>query len=133
MSMARAVAVKATLLILLCATSAPAQSPPPKKADIVSVTGCLRHQGDSWMLVAATEPVVSIANAPQKDEIPTTPPEGKLKFQLIGVGEFKLPTLVDRTLVVRGLLIKDTPVSRLNVTSVVEAAPQCLAGAPVGR
>lgn len=131
MGMARSAAVQATLLLL--ATSAAAQPPPPKKVDIVSVTGCLRQQGDSWMLVAATEPVVSVANAPQKDEIPSTPPEGKLRFQLIGVGEFKLPALVDRTLVARGLLIRDTPVSRLNLTSVVEAAPQCVPGAPSSR
>ena len=36
----------------------------------------------------------------------------------------------DKTTVVRGLLIKDTPTSRLNVTSVVEALPACAAGAP---
>jgi hypothetical protein len=117
------------LLLLVLATCAAAQ-PAPGKVDIVSVTGCLRQQGDAWMLVAATEPVQSVANAPQKNEIPSTPPEGKLKFRLIGVGEFKLPALKDRTLLVRGLLIKDTPVSRINVTSVVEAAAACTPGAP---
>jgi len=105
--------------------------PAPKKVDIVSVTGCLREQGaGSWMVVAATEPVPSLANAPPKNEIPTAAPDGKLSFKLIGVGEFNLPTLKDRTVVVRGLFIKDAPVSRLNVTSVVEAVPGCAAGAP---
>ncbi len=105
--------------------------PAPKKVDIVSVTGCLREQGaGNWMVVAATEPVPSLANAPPKNEIPTAAPDGKLSFKLIGMGEFNLPTLKDRTVVVRGLFIKDAPVSRLNVTSVVEAVPGCAAGAP---
>jgi len=117
---------------LTLALSAPVVAQPaPKKVDIVSVTGCLREQGaGSWMVVAATEPVPSLANAPPKNEIPTAAPDGKLSFKLIGMGEFNLPTLKDRTVVVRGLFIKDAPVSRLNVTSVVEAVPGCAAGAP---
>jgi hypothetical protein len=117
---------------LTLALSAPVVAQPaPQKVDIVSVTGCLREPGaGNWMLVAAKEPVPSLANAPPKDEIPTVAPDGKLSFKLIGVGEFNLPTLRDRTVVVRGLFIKDAPVSRLNVTSVVEAVPGCTAGAP---
>ena len=104
---------------------------PGKKVDIVSVTGCLRQQGpDEWTLVAATEPVVSTANAPPASEIPKVAPEGKLSFRLIGVGEFKLPTFKDKTVVVKGLHIQDTPVSRLNLTSVVEALPVCAPSAP---
>jgi hypothetical protein len=105
--------------------------PAPKKADIVSITGCLREQGTgNWMLVAATEPVASIANAPQKNELPATPPDGKNSFRLIGVSEFNLPAHKDHTVVVRGLFIKASPVSRLNVTSVTEALPSCAASAP---
>jgi hypothetical protein len=116
-------------LLFALATVAVAQ--PGRKVDIVSVTGCLRQEGpDTWMLVAATEPVASIANAPPASEIPTSAPSGKLSFRLIGVGEFKLPTLKDRTVVVKGLFIKDTPVSRINLTSVVEAVPTCVATAP---
>ncbi|MEW6323523.1 MAG: hypothetical protein AB1635_20830 [Acidobacteriota bacterium] len=117
-------------LALVVGSSAAAQRPAPKKVDIVSVTGCLRLQApDTWLLVAATEPVVSIANAPPKSEIPTTPPAGKARFQLIGVGEFNLPAHRDKTVVVKGLLITDT-LSRLNVTSVVDAVPTCAPGAP---
>jgi hypothetical protein len=103
---------------------------PPKKVDIVSVTGCLRQQGDAWMLVAATDPVMSVANAPPKNEIPTSPPDGKNTFRLIGVSEFNLPAHKDRTVVVKGLFIKASPVSRLNITSVVEATATCAATAP---
>lgn len=82
------------------------------------------------MLVAATDPVASIANAPQAKEVPTAAPEGKNAFKLIGVSEFSLPGKKDHTVVVRGLFIKATPVSRVNVTSIVEALPSCAAGAP---
>ena len=112
-------------------TASAEQEPPTKKVEIVSVTGCLREQGaGNWMLVAATDPVPSIANAASAKEVPTTAPDGKNSYKLIGVSEFALPGKKDRTLVVRGLFIKDTPVSRVNVTSVVEALPACAAGAP---
>ncbi|MEO8681050.1 MAG: hypothetical protein ABI665_18515 [Vicinamibacterales bacterium] len=109
------------------------QAPPAatKTVDIVSVTGCLREQGaGNWMVVAATEPVPSAANAAQGKEIPTVAPGGKAAFKLIGVGEFSLPGRKDHTVVVRGLLIKATPVSRINVTSVVDALPSCAPSAP---
>lgn len=106
------------------------QSPPSKKVDVVSVTGCLREQGaNNWMLVAATDPVPSVGNQAQGDEIPKAAPAGKQTFRLIGVSEFNLPQHRDRTMVIRGLLIKDK-VSRINVTSAVEAVATCAPGAP---
>ena len=106
-----------------------AQAPATKKVEIVSVTGCLREQGSNWMLVAATDPVASVANQAQGDDIPKTAPAGKNTFRLIGISEFNLPQHKDHTMVIRGLLIKDK-VSRINVTSAVEAVPSCVAGAP---
>ncbi|MEO7133332.1 MAG: hypothetical protein ABI024_03850 [Vicinamibacterales bacterium] len=100
-----------------------------KTIDIVSVTGCLREQGANWMLVAATEPAPSSANQAQGQDIPATPPGGKNTFRLIGVSEFNLPQMKDRTVVIRGLFIKDK-VSRINVTSAVEAVASCAPGAP---
>ena len=105
------------------------QAPPGKKVEIVSVTGCLREQGANWVLVAATEPVPSVANQAQGKDIPQTPPAGKNTFRLIGVSEFNLPTMKDHTVVIRGLFIKDK-VSRINVTSAVEAVASCAPGAP---
>jgi hypothetical protein len=102
---------------------------PTKRVDIVSVTGCLREQGTNWMLLAATEPVPSVANQPQAAELPTAPPNGKNTFRLIGTSEFNLPQMKDRTVVIRGLLIKDK-VSRINVTSAVEAVATCAPAAP---
>lgn len=106
-----------------------AQSPPTKTVEIVSVTGCLREQGTNWMLVAATEPTPSIANQAQAAELPTAPPNGKNTFRLIGTSEFNLPGMKDRTVVIRGLFIKDK-VSRINVTSAVEAVASCAPSAP---
>lgn len=115
-----------SLLLALAVSQAPAT----KKVDIVSVTGCLREQGAStWMLVAATDPIPSLANQAQGDEIPKAPPPGKNAFRLIGVGEFNLAQHRDRTVVIRGLLIKDK-VSRINVTSAVEAVASCAPNAP---
>jgi hypothetical protein len=102
---------------------------PTKKVEIVSVTGCLREQGGAWMLVAATDPVPSVANQAQGKDIPTEPPAGKNTFRLIGTSEFNLPQHRDRTMVIRGLFIKDK-VSRINVTSAVEAVASCAANAP---
>jgi hypothetical protein len=107
-----------------------AQEAAPKKIEIVSVTGCLREQSaNNWMVVAATDPVASNANAPQKADLPATPPAGKNQFKLIGVAEFNLPNYKDQTVVVKGLHIKGTP-DRLNITSVVTAAPACAPSAP---
>jgi hypothetical protein len=100
------------------------------KVDIVKVIGCLREQGaGNWMLVAATEPEASNANAPPRNEVPKEAPAGKNTYKLIGVGEFNLPTYRDHTVVVKGLYIKDT-LSRVNITSVTDALPNCAAGAP---
>lgn len=99
---------------------------PPAKVDIVSVAGCLREQSpDTWMLVNATDPVASVANAPEKKDIPASPPVGKNRFKLIGVSEFNLPQYKDHAVIVKGLHIPAQPVSRLNVTSVTVIATAC--------
>lgn len=98
----------------------------PAKVDIVSVTGCLREAApNDWRVVNATDPVASVANAPPAKELPATAPVGKNEFKLIGVSEFNLPQHKDRAVVVKGLHIKATPLSRLNITSVTTIAPSC--------
>ncbi len=120
-----------TLHSILVLSLAAAAQAPARKVEIVSVTGCLREQGaNNWMVVAATEPAPSVANQAPPDEIPKTPPDGKNAFKLIGVGEFGLPTLRDRTVVVRGLFIKAAPAARINMTSIVEAVATCAPNAP---
>jgi hypothetical protein len=119
--------LSAGLLVVAASAAAYAQN----KVDIVKVSGCLRLQGpDNWMLVAATEPEVSSANAPPRSELPKEPPAGKNQFKLIGVSEFDLPQFKDHTVLVKALYIKAQPVSRLNITSVNDALPICAADAP---
>lgn len=99
----------------------------PAKVDIVSVTGCLKEASpNSWLITTATDPVPSSANAPAAKDLPAAPPAGKNEFKLIGVSEFNLPAHKDRTVVVKGLFIKATPQSRLNITSVTDVAPACV-------
>ena len=108
-----------------------AQAPAANKVEIVSVTGCLREQGaGNWVLVAATDPVPSIANQAPAAELPKEPPAGRNSYRLLGVGEFSFPQHRDRTMVIRGLFIKAAPMSRINVTSAAEAVATCVAGAP---
>ncbi|MDP3720737.1 MAG: hypothetical protein Q8T13_23490 [Acidobacteriota bacterium] len=107
------------------------QAPAANKVEIVSVTGCLREQGaGNWVLVAATDPVPSVANQAPAAELPKQPPAGKNAFRLLGVGEFSFPQHRDRTMVIRGLFITAAPMSRINVTSAAEAVATCVAGAP---
>jgi hypothetical protein len=107
--------------------AAPAQTPAKTdKVDIVAVTGCLRENpANTWMLVNATDPAPSNANAPSPKEIASAPKAGKNEFRLIGVAEFNLPAHRDHIVLVKGLHIKATPTSRLNVTSVTMVAPSC--------
>ena len=104
-----------------------AAQPAPVKVEIVSVTGCLTEATpNSWTLTAATDPVASSANAPPAREVPATPPAGRNAFRLIGVSEFNLPAHRDRTVIIKGLLIKATPMSRVNMTSVTDVSPSCV-------
>ena len=106
------------------------QAPAPKKIEIVSVTGCLKEAPtNTWTLTSATDPVPSLANAPPAKEIPATPPAGKNAFALIGVSEFNLPAHRDQTVIIKGLFIKGTPISRLNMTSVTMVSPSCVPAA----
>jgi len=103
-----------------------AQAAPPAKVEIVSVTGCLKEAAaNNWTLTSATDPVPSSANAPAAKDIPSAVPAGRNEFKLIGVSEFNLAAHREHTVIIKGLLIKATPTSRLNMTSVTMVAPTC--------
>jgi hypothetical protein len=114
-----------TLFFVLALAGAQATSASQKIA-IVSVTGCLKEAiSNNWTLVNATDPVPSSANAPAAKDIPAVPPSGTNEFKLIGVSEFNLPAFKDHAVILKGLLIKGTPASRLNITSVTNVSPSC--------
>ncbi|MEQ1910176.1 MAG: hypothetical protein ABMA15_15225 [Vicinamibacterales bacterium] len=112
-------------MVFAALTSLGAQTP-PTKADLVMVAGCLREQpAGTWRVVNATEPKPSNAAAPPPEERPTLPIVGTRQFQLIGVSIFNLPSYREQTVVLKGVLVLATPVSRLNITSVVSLSPTC--------
>jgi hypothetical protein len=114
------------LLLALALPQGSGKAQAPAKVEIVSVTGCLKETTpNTWTLTNATEPVPSSANAPTAKEIPATPPVGAGAFRLIGVSEFNLPAHRDHTVVIKGLFIKATPMSRVNMTSVTSVSPSC--------
>ena len=101
-------------------------APASRKIEIVSVTGCLKETApNTWTLTRATDPVPGNANAPAAKEIPATPPAGTNAFRLIGVSEFNLPAHRDHTVLIKGLFIKATPMSRVNMTSVTMVSSSC--------
>jgi hypothetical protein len=120
-----------TTLVVLLGLALAQAAPSSKKVDIVSATGCLKEtSANTWTLVDATDPVASSANAPAPKDLPASPPPpGRNSFRLIGVSEFNLPAHRDHMVIIKGLLIKATPMSRLNMTSVTTIAPACAAAA----
>ena len=116
-----------TLIFVLAIAVGQTAAAPQKKVEIVSVTGCLREASpNNWRIVNATDPVASTANAPPAKEIPARPPGGRNTFTLIGVSEFNLPAHRDHTVILKGLFIKASPLSRLNMTSVTSIATSCV-------
>jgi hypothetical protein len=104
------------------------QGESPKKVDIVSVTGCLREATPgTWTLENATDPAVSTANAPPAKDIPSVAPAGRNSYRLIGVSEFNLAAHKGHAVIIKGLFIKATPMSRVNMTSVTMVAASCQA------
>ncbi len=118
----------AVLLIAVPIASAGQSKPPANKVDVVAVTGCLREPSSgAWMLEQASDPVVSTANTPSPKEMAALPKSGKNQFQLTGVTAFDLAAHRGHSVLIKGLLNKATPVSRLNITSVTMVSPDCLA------
>ena len=115
-----------TTLALILGLAAAQAAPAPAKVEIVSVTGCLKETTpNNWTLASASDPVPSRANAPPVKDIPSVAPAGKNEFKLIGVSEFNLPAHKDHTVIIKGLFIKATPTSRVNMTSIAMVAPTC--------
>jgi hypothetical protein len=117
------------VLILGYALALALQAKPaaPAKADIVIVGGCLREaSADVWTLVNAGDPVVSpTANAPSAKEAATIAKSGTNEYRLTGVTVFNLPAHRGHNILVKGLLNKASPVSRLNVTAVTMVSAEC--------
>lgn len=112
------------IVTMLCLAGAAAAAQ-TSKVPVVAVIGCVTAQGADWTLTSATEPVPSIANGPSPGEAIKGPTTGKNTYRLIGTSEFDLPAHKGHTVLVKGLLIKAAPVSRVNVTSVTMVSTAC--------
>ncbi|MBA3271791.1 MAG: hypothetical protein H0T71_14905 [Acidobacteria bacterium] len=100
---------------------------PAETVETVAVGGCLKEgRIETWDLLDASEPVASSANAPSPKELADLPKSGTSKFELMGVAIFNLPSHRNHAVVVKGLLIKASPVNRINVTSVTTISDTCL-------
>jgi len=99
---------------------------PTEKIEPVAVVGCLTESSPgTWSLTQASEPVPSTANAPSAKELASLPKGGSNEFRLIGTSIFNLPAHRNHSVVVKGLPIKATAVSRLNLTSVTKISETC--------
>lgn len=119
------------LVLLMAGTigTAAAQEPASSRVPVVAVAGCVAQDGTAYALRSATDPTPSIANGLPAGEVYKGPTVGPNTFQLIGTSEFDMPAHVGHTVLIKGLLIKASPTSRLNVTSVSRLATSC-ASAP---
>jgi hypothetical protein len=103
-----------------------APAPPAQKIEVISVVGCLKQEApNEWRLANATDPAPSRAGTPSPDEVPKEPAVGKNQYKLIGVSEFPLNDKKDKTVYVRGMYIKASPLNRINITSVTTVAATC--------
>jgi hypothetical protein len=114
----------------------PAQAVPPQPErerkggglDIVEVVGCLEQSASGmWILTHSSEPRVSRTQATSMTELKeqAAKPLDKQQYQLLGVSVFNPSSHKREKMSVKGVLIKDTNVSRINVTSQQTIASTC--------
>jgi hypothetical protein len=105
--------------------------PPEKKKgdlDIVAVVGCLEQNASGmWTLTHGSDPAVSKAQAASKAELrqEALKPLGEQQYQLLGVSVFNPSSHKGETMAVKGVLIKDASLNRINVTSEQTIASTC--------
>ena len=122
------------------------------QVEMVQAVGCVEQRtGNNWWLTRASEPEVSppgVFNQVQVDAVLAALALGTREFELVGVADFldaegllaignradfTSPDQVNatgelrqgRTVLVKGLLIEDDGVSRVNLTTVVGLAERC--------
>ncbi len=121
--------IRGPIVLLLLAPFAVTASRPllaqGEKVPIVAVTGCLTAQDTRWMLTRAIDPVPSVANGPAAGLPVSGPTVGTRQYRLIGVSEFDLPSHTGHTVLVKGLLVKASDETRVNVTSVTMVLATC--------
>jgi mono/diheme cytochrome c family protein len=96
--------------------------------DIVEVVGCLEQSASGvWLLTHSSDPVVSKTQSTSMAELKqeVVKPLGKQQYQLLGVSIFNPSGHKEEKMAVKGVLIHDANVSRINVTSQQTIASTC--------
>ena len=101
------------------------QAPPgvgqiPPVVDIVEVVGCLQSgPNETWTLDRASAPEIQRRpnTTPEAVKAAAAKPLGKQQFRLINIAVFNPAAHQGHKMVVRGILIKDPKLSRINTMS----------------
>jgi hypothetical protein len=121
-----AVFVLVSILFSVASSVAATQigKPLPGGPSLVRVVGCLEQRGQAWWLTKATEPEPN--DGPNSNEAKVkesaAKPLGTLQFHLIGMGVFSPAAQKGHKVEAIGMLIKDAPENRVNLTSLVSVS-----------
>jgi hypothetical protein len=99
-----------------------------ERLEVVEVVGCLEpNTPGKWMLISATDPVVSATQSTSSVVLKAAEakPLGSRRYQLLGASLFNPSSHRGEKVAVKGVLIKDTEESRVNITSLQTAATSC--------
>ena len=118
------------LLMITAASGAYAQGRGDGRGNqtpIVESVGCLSQTGTEWILVNATEAetVTSTFTTPEALKAAAGKSLGTQKYRLLGVKPFSPEPHIGHMMAARGLLIKGSSDTRINVTSLQMLAATC--------
>jgi hypothetical protein len=100
----------------------------PERLEVVEVVGCLEPTPPGkWSLTCAADPVVSATQSTSSVALKAAEakPLGSQRYQLLGASVFNPSSHRGEKVAIKGVLIKDTEKSRVNVTSLQMVATSC--------
>ena len=115
----------AVLLLLAFLVQSPSS---PDRIPASYIVGCLAEENGRWFLTNATDPITAagLPGSKTDNDPPASTPLGKNRFTLIWtVQEFGVAKHKGHKVRVKGLVIKATPESRVNLTSLKMLASDC--------
>jgi len=122
----------ASLLIFAAVAGVYAQGrssePRPDQTPIVEAVGCLSQAGADWILTNGTDAAVATTTFTTPDAVKAAAekPLGTQRYRLLGTSAFGPDQHKGHKIVVRGLLIKSSTETRINVTSFQMLAEKCV-------
>jgi copper type II ascorbate-dependent monooxygenase-like protein len=99
-----------------------------ERLKIAEVVGCLeRNPPGKWMLTSAADPVASATQSTSSVALKSAQdkPLGSRRYRLLGASVFNPSSHRGEKVAVRGILIKDSEETRVNVTSLQMIATSC--------